>query len=67
MSNGMVRYGRTALAKSDEPISREAGRGLMTVGAGGLAMYVAAGLLPFIAPWMVMIAAVLLGAYLYAK
>lgn len=67
MSNEIVRYSRTALAKSDETLSREAGKGLMTVGAGGLAIGAVAWLVPFITLPMLLIVAVLLGGYLYAK
>lgn len=67
MSNEIVRYGRTALAKSDETLSREAGKSLMTVGAGGLVIGGVAWLIPFISLPVMLVVAVLLGAYLYVK
>jgi uncharacterized protein (DUF2062 family) len=67
MSNELVKYSRTALAKSDETLSREAGKSLMGVGAGGLAIGAVAWVVPFVTLPMLLVVAALLGLYLYAK
>jgi len=67
MSNELTRYAATAITKHDDSISRSAGRGLMTVGAGGIGLWFLAGMLPFITFPMLLIAAVIGGVLLYAK
>jgi len=67
MSNELTRYAATAITKSDDSISRSAGKGLMTVGAGGIGLWFLAGMLPFITFPMLLIAAVIGGVLLYAK
>lgn len=67
MSNELSRYAATAISKSDESIGRSAGKGLMTVGAGGIGLWFLAGMLPFITLPFLLIAAVVTGLFLYAK
>lgn len=67
MSSELVRYGRTALAKTDKPMSQEVGSSLMGMGAGGLVVMGLAGMLPFITFPMLLIAMIVLGGYLYVK
>lgn len=67
MANDMSRYAKTALVKSDSTLGKEAGAALVKVGGSGLVFMLAAGLLPFITLPMLLVAAVLLGGYLYVK
>ena len=68
MSKEIVRAGQTYLAHSnDESLRKDAGKALMGVGAGGFGALFVAGLLPFITLPMILVAMVVLGAYLYVR
>lgn len=68
MSNELMRSGQKYLAhSSDESLRKDAGGALVKAGVGGGALYLAAGLVPFVTFPMMVILAVVLGVWLYAK
>lgn len=68
MSNDVVKNGQKYMAKSsNQSFRKDVAEFVLTTGAGGLGLWIAAGLLPFITLPMLLIAAVLLGGYLYVK
>jgi hypothetical protein len=68
MSNELMRSGQKYLAtSSDDSLRKDAGGALMKAGLGGGALYLAAGFLPFVTFPMMLIVAVVLGLWLYAK
>jgi len=68
MSNELVRSGQKYLATStDTSLRRDAGKALVSVGAGGLVLSVLAGVIPFINLPVLLVLAVLLGGYLWVK
>lgn len=68
MSNELVRSGQKYLASSSSNgLKRDAGKGLVTVGGGGLVLWTIAGALPFITLPLLLILAVVLGGYWWVK
>jgi len=68
MSNELVRSGQKYLATStDTSLRKDAGKALVSVGAGGLVLSVLAGVIPFINLPVLLVLAVLLGGYLWVK
>lgn len=67
MNSELARRSRGQLSKSDATLSREAGKGLMTIGAGGLTIGAAAWLLPFVTLPLLLVLAVFAGLFLYAR
>jgi hypothetical protein len=68
MSKELVRSGQKYLATHDDStIKREAGKGLVTVGGGGLALSVLAGMLPIVTLPVLLFIVVVLGGYLWVK
>jgi hypothetical protein len=66
--NEIQKYVATkTLATSDETFSRSAGGALVKTGLGATGLWMLAGMLPFITFPMVLIAAVVFGAFLYIK
>lgn len=63
----LTQYSRGVLAKSDNEISRGFGKGLVTAGGGGLAIWAVAGFLPFITTPMLLVVAIIAGIYFLAK
>lgn len=67
MNNEIVRYTKKGLAKSDSEISNSIGNSALVVGGGGLVLYAAAALIPFVNMMALLIAAVAFGVYLKVK
>jgi len=68
MSNELVRSGQKYLATStDTSLRKDAGKTLVSVGAGGLVLSVLAGVIPFVNLPVLLILFVVLGGYLWAK
>lgn len=68
MSKNIVKVGQTYIAKTDdESLRKDFGEALMVTGVGGLALGGIAWLLPFVSLPMLMIAAVVFGAYIFFK
>lgn len=66
--NEIQKYVATkTLATSDETFTRSAGAALVKTGAGAFGLWFLAGVLPFVTFPMVLIAAVVFGAFLYVK
>ena len=65
--NDLVRYGATAVAKAEKPMSKEIGSTLVGTGVGGLIVMGLAGMLPFVTFPMLLIAMIVVGGYLYIK
>lgn len=61
----LVRAAQRSMVKGT--VSKDAGSALLLTGAGGLAIGGVAWLLPFISLPMLLVVAVLLGGYLYAR
>jgi hypothetical protein len=66
MSNELIRAGQRYVATSDS-LSKDTGGALVKTGLGAGALWLTAGFLPFITFPMLMIAAVVLGGFLYVK
>lgn len=65
MSKELVRSSQKYLANStDESLRKDTGKALMTVGAGGLALYGIAGIFPFVSLPVLLVFVVLFGGYL---
>lgn len=68
MSKEIMRVGQTYVAKSDSGAMRkDAGAALVKTGLGAGGLYLAAGIIPFVNFPVLLIAAVLLGVFLYTK
>jgi hypothetical protein len=68
MSNELVKRGAGYLAKNDDnAIKRGIAEVSLTAGGGGLALWVLAGVLPFITLPMILMALVVFGVVIYPK
>lgn len=68
MNNELMKVGQTYVAKTDTPaFRRDVGGALMKTGGAGLVLGGLAYLIPFVTLPMLLIAAVVLGAYIYVK
>lgn len=68
MSNELVRAAQRHLATTDDStLKKEAGKSLVAVGGGGLALATLAGVLPFITLPMLLFFVVVLGGYWWLK
>lgn len=68
MNKEIMRVGQTYVAKSDSGAMRkDAGAALVKTGVGAGGLYLAAGLIPFVNFPVLLVLAVLLGFFLYAK
>lgn len=68
MSNDIVKRGAGYVTKhSDNEIRKGVAEVALTAGGGGLALWVAAGVLPFITLPMLLVALVVLGFVVYPK
>lgn len=65
--NELTRRTATYVAKNDDSLGKEVGKSALAVGAGGLALWGVAGLLPFVNLPMLLVAAVVLGVYLWLR
>ena len=68
MNKEIMRVGQTYVAKTDSGAMRkDVGAGLVKTGAGAAGLYLAAGLIPFVNFPVLLILAIVLGLFLYAK
>jgi len=67
-SKDLVVRANKALEKiDDKTFSQDVGGALVLAGGGGMGLMFAASFIPFIGPWLIMIAAVTFGIFLYLK
>lgn len=68
MNNELMKVGQTYVAKTDTTAMRkDVGGALMKTGGAGLVLGGLAWLIPFVTLPMLLVVAVVLGAYIYAK